>query len=91
MTFLSPKNLEMSFFCCTFAVEIIQGERSGPEFLGFLANIPAPRHTTDTLLTLDRPCWAQRNSLDAKSRFYRPKMQSKGGDFRVISVSFLCD
>ncbi len=47
MTFLSPKNLEMSFFCCTFAVEIIQGERSGPEFLGFLANIPAPRHTTD--------------------------------------------
>jgi len=34
--------LYMWDFFCTFAPEIIQDERSGPEFLGFLANIPAP-------------------------------------------------
>ena len=35
-------------FCYTFALEIIQDERSGPEFLGYLANTPAPIHTSST-------------------------------------------
>ena len=45
----------------------------------------------DTRLTSNSPPRTHQNSLDAMSRFYRPKMQSKGGDLRVISVSFLCD
>jgi len=45
----------------------------------------------DTRLTSNRPPRAHQNSLDVQSRFYRPKMHSEGGDFRVISVSFLCD
>lgn len=45
----------------------------------------------DTRLTSNSPPRAYQNSIDAKSRFYRHQMQSEGGDFRVISVSFLCD
>ena len=32
----------MSFFCCTFALEIVQDERSGLEFPGFPATILIP-------------------------------------------------
>ena len=32
----------MSFFCCIFAAEIVQDERSGLEFPGFPATILVP-------------------------------------------------